>query len=67
MYLRPEHFILSPVQVVSGRRPTAGQGLGNRVAVPRGNEAVRRLLPAFPPRLQPGQILPGMCRTHEAD
>ena len=29
-------------------------------------KTVRRLRGAVHPRLQPGQILPGMCRTHEA-
>ena len=28
---------------------------------------VRRMWGAVYPRFQPGQILPGMCRTHEAD
>ena len=39
----------------------AGQGTGNGYVPSPGSQAVRRLRGAVHPRLQPGQILPGMC------
>ena len=43
-----------------------GQRAGNSPVPPPGRQTVRCLWCAVHPRLQPGQILPGMCRTHEA-
>ena len=54
------------VPVVPGGGAAAGQRTGNGAVPPPGRQAVRRLRGAVHPRLQPGQILPGMCRTHEA-
>ena len=67
MCLRPVHFLLPAVPVVPGGSAAAGQRTGNGSVPPPGRQAVRRLRGAVHTRLQPGQILPGMCRTHEAD
>ena len=66
MCLRPVHFLLPVVPVVPGGGAAAGQRTGNGPVPPPGRQTVRRLRGAVHPRLQPGQILPGMCRTHEA-
>ena len=67
MCLCPVYFLLPVVQVVSGGGIAAGQGTGNGTVPPAECEEVRRMRGAVYPRFQPGQILPGMCRTHEAD
>ena len=61
MCLRPVHFLLPVVPVVPGGGAAAGQGTGNGPVPPPGRQTVRRLRGAVHPRLQPGQILPGMC------
>ena len=61
MCLRPVHFLLPVVPVVPGGGAAAGQGTGNGPVPPPGRQAVRRLRGAVHARLQPGQILPGMC------
>ena len=65
MCLRPVHFLLPVVPVVPSGGAAAGQGTGNGPVPPPGRQTVRRLRGAVHPRLQPGQILPGMCRTDE--
>ena len=61
-----EYFLLPVVPVVPGGGAAAGQRTGNGPVPPPGRQTVRRLRGAVHPRLQPGQILHGMCRTHEA-
>ena len=61
MCLRPVHFLLPAVPVVPGGSAAAGQRTGNGPVPPPGRQALRRLRGAVHPRLQPGQILPGMC------
>ena len=61
MCLCPVHFLLPVVPVVPGGGAAAGQGTGNSPVPPPGRQTVRRLRGAVHPRLQPGQILPGMC------
>ena len=67
MCLCPVHFLFPVVPVVPGGGAAAGQGIGNGPVSPPGRQAVRRLRGAVHPRLQPGQILPGMFHSHEAD
>ena len=61
MCLCAVHFLLPVVPVVPGGGAAAGQRTGNSPVPPPGRQAVRRLRGAVHPRLQPGQILPGMC------
>lgn len=67
MCLRPVHFLLPAVPMVPSGGAATGQGTGNGPALPAGREEMRRMRGAVHPRLQPGQILPGMCRTDETD
>ncbi len=67
MYLSAEHHLLADLQVVPRRRSAFGRWPVCRPAPPGRPEemhSLRRLLPA---EIQPGEILPGMCRSHKAD
>ena len=66
MCLRPEHFLFAAVPVVSGSGVAAGQGAGSRPVSPTGQETVLRVQRTVSARLQPRQILPELCRCHEA-
>ena len=66
MCLRPEHFLFAAVPLVSGSGVAAGQGAGSRPVSPTGQETVLRVQRTVSARLQPRQILPELCRCHEA-
>ena len=62
MCLCPEHFLFAAVPVVQGRRPAAGRGPVRRdQQKPGGSETLYRVRGRLCAKVQPGQILPGLC------
>ena len=58
----PEHFLFAAVPVVQGRRPAAGRGPVRRdQQKPGGSETLYRVRGRLCAKVQPGQILPGLC------
>ena len=62
MCLCAEYFLFAAVPVVQGGRPAAGRGPVRRDHQrPGRNQTLCRLRGAIYAKLQPGQILPGLC------
>ena len=62
MCLCAEYFLFAAVPVVQGSRPAAGRGPVRRDHQrPGRNQTLRRLRGCVYAKLQPGQILPGLC------
>ena len=62
MCLCAEYFLFAAVPVVQGSRPAAGRGPVRRDHQrPGRNQTLCRLRGAIYAKLQPGQILPGLC------
>ena len=60
--MRPEHFLFAAVPVVSSRRPPAGCGPVRRdQQEPGRGETLRCMRGRVHAKVQPGQILPGLC------
>ena len=62
MCLCAEYFLFAAVPVVQGGRPAAGRGPVRRdYQRPGRDQTLRRLRCCVYAKLQPGQILPGLC------
>ena len=53
------------VPLVHCRRAAIGRETGSRPAPPGRQETLYRVRRVFSPQIQPGEILPGLRRTHE--
>ncbi len=59
MLLRVDDRVLAAVKVVPGGGAAAGPGVGGVIAG-RTDQALRQLRRGLRPRLQPGEVLPGV-------
>ena len=69
MRLRPEHFPVTGLQILSGRSFAAGQGVGNGVALQEGQQTLLPVWGTVPTTLQPREILSRLrrCRSPPAE
>ena len=60
-----EYQLFSYMPLVHCRRAAAGRETGSRPTPPGRQETLYRVRRVFSPQIQPGEILPGLRRTHE--
>ena len=65
MCLPAEHHLLTDLQMVPRRRSTPGRWPMRHPVVPGRQEEVRPLRRLLSAEIQQGEILPGVCRSHE--
>ena len=65
MCLPAENHLLADLQMVSHRRSALGRWPVRRPAPPGRQEEMRPLRRLLSAEIQQGEILPGVCRSHE--
>ncbi len=63
--MRPEYQLFAYLPLVHYRRSAAGRETGSRLTPPGRQETLYRVRRVFSPQVKPGEILPGLRRTHE--
>ena len=63
--MRPEYQLFAYMPLVSDSRTAIGRETGSRPFAPGRQETLYRVRRVFSPQVKPGEILPGLRRTHE--
>lgn len=63
--MRPEYQLFAYMPLVHSRRAATGRETGSRPTPPGRQETLYRVRRVFSPQVKPGEILPGLRRTHE--